>query len=870
MWKFCQQRRRRRRRRPKVVIIPQEKKRRLIFSGASSSTSLSSGFDFCSSSSILINILIVIMIASTRVSYSRAFTPTALLAHSHHSSQFPAAAAARQHITTTTTRMAVSSSSFIGQYRMRIITHPSSKVGYQRTRCNKYYGSSGIKMMPEGPEVRTLVDQLQDGIGKRLIDIQFLSGRYLNQRPVGFQEFAATMTPLLRSPHDYSNTIPSATDIGSKTVDTIIDWNCKGKFIYILLDDGATTAGTNSVDNKDIQDDDDDDENENESNDYQRSIWITLGMTGRFVNENKHIQDPSYGRWVLELVNNVDAISDYKSYANDETSSSSQYSKSSLHKVFYHDKRNFGTVKFCLSKKEFEMKLNSLGPDVLALAREDTDPIFDEESQRIFLDIMDKQRNKEMNICKFLMDQKKISGVGNYILSEALYRSDIDPFCGIDELSTKSQRLALFEEIKNVIFESYMSQQQSQSQKTSKNDSEEQDEEDEKGSPTNMGYTSVQQLDSFEFEFQCYGKKTCPNGNEVIRESNGPHGRTIWYTEQQLFMSRQERKRQQLGRELEQQRQKKKQESASTSSLSSSSPSKTMPVSTSSIVMDSNISSSSTSAATTLQPLIDGITDPGWKDALEPYMSTSESFRQLEEYLRMEYQTYGEENIYPPRHQIFDALNLCPLQDVKLVILGQDPYHGPNQAMGLSFSVSKDVTKIPPSLRNIFKELHNDIIIDGDGGSQQQEGSQQPQPQHGDLIGWAKQGVLMLNTVLTVQRGKANSHQRKGWEKFTDEIVRILLLKQNDTGGGGGGIVFLLWGAPATKKAKSIIDNDSDSDNDNDNSSSKKDVVVITTSHPSPLGATKTNTPFLSSKCFSRSNQALVEMGLDPIDWYRR
>ncbi|OEU11767.1 uracil-DNA glycosylase [Fragilariopsis cylindrus CCMP1102] len=238
-------------------------------------------------------------------------------------------------------------------------------------------------------------------------------------------------------------------------------------------------------------------------------------------------------------------------------------------------------------------------------------------------------------------------------------------------------------------------------------------------------------------------------------------------------------------------------------------------------------------------------------------MSTSESFRQLEEYLRMEYQTYGEENIYPPRHQIFDALNLCPLQDVKLVILGQDPYHGPNQAMGLSFSVSKDVTKIPPSLRNIFKELHYDIIIDG---------SQEPQPQHGDLIGWAKQGVLMLNTVLTVQRGKANSHQRKGWEKFTDEIVRILLLKQNDTGGGGGGIVFLLWGAPATKKAKSIIDNDSDSDN----SSSKKDVVVITTSHPSPLGATKTNTPFLGSKCFSRSNQALVEMGLDPIDWYRR
>jgi uracil-DNA glycosylase len=847
-----------------------------------------------SSSSWFILIIIVIMIASTtRVSYSRAFTPTALLPHSYsHSSP-----AARQHITTMMASSSSSSSSFIGQHRMRIITHQSSK-GYRHLnrhpyhhRCN--YGSSSLKMMPEGPEVRTLVDQLQDGIGKRLIDIQFLSGRYVEKRPVGFHEFALTMTPLLRSPHDYSNTIPSATDIGSgsgnKPIDTIIDWNCKGKFIYILLDDGATGSTVDKQDDSDVQDDDDDedeDEDENE-NDYQRSIWITLGMTGRFVNENKHIQDPSYGRWVLELVNNVDAISDYKSYANDETSFSSQYSKSSLHKVFYHDKRNFGTIKFCLSKKEFQAKLNSLGPDVLALARDDTNPIIDEESQIAFLDIMNKQRNKQMNICKFLMDQKKISGVGNYILSEALYRSDIDPFCGLDELKSKSQRLALWEEIKNVCFESYSSQKQSQ--KTSRNDDDEEEKEQEEGSNTNtnMGYTSVQLLDSFEFELQCYGQKICPNGNQVIRETNGPHGRTIWYTEQQLFMSRKERERQQQEREREQyerelerddeqqQIKNKKQESASVSTSSSSAPSMTTPISTSSVVMDSNNHPISASPPPPppppppkLQPLINGIIDPGWKDALEPYMSTSESFHQLEEFLKMEYQTHGEENIYPPRHQIFDALNLCPLKDVKLVILGQDPYHGPNQAMGLSFSVSKDITKIPPSLRNIFKELHNDIIIDGDGGhggGQQQEGSQQ---QHGDLIGWAKQGVLMLNTVLTVQRGKANSHQRKGWEEFTDEIVRILLLKQNDTDGGRGGIVFLLWGGPATKKAKSIIDNDND--NDNDNSSSKKDVVVITTSHPSPLGATKTNTPFLSSKCFSRSNQALVEMGLDPIDWYKR
>jgi len=139
---------------------------------------------------------------------------------------------------------------------------------------------------------------------------------------------------------------------------------------------------------------------------------------------------------------------------------------------------------------------------------------------------------------------------------------------------------------------------------------------------------------------------------------------------------------------------------------------------------------------------------------------------------------------------------------------------------------------------------------------------QPPEIRHGDLEGWARQGVLMLNTVLTVRRGRANSHQKRGWEDFTDEIVR--LLKERDRPGDGSnhsgsnrsGIVFLLWGGPASKKAKSIL--------------ADQRHVVIATSHPSPLGATKTKSPFLTSKCFSRANRALIEMGETPIDWYDR
>ena len=186
--------------------------------------------------------------------------------------------------------------------------------------------------------------------------------------------------------------------------------------------------------------------------------------------------------------------------------------------------------------------------------------------------------------------------------------------------------------------------------------------------------------------------------------------------------------------------------------------------------------------------------------------------------------------IYPPQTDIFAALNLCPFDKVKVVICGQDPYHGPGQGHGLAFSVRLGVPP-PPSLKNIFREVVDDVEI--------------PPPAHGNLYKWAKQGVLLLNTVMTVRRGEANSHKQQGWEEFTDSVIRAID-EQND------GVVFLLWGNPAQQKAKGIDESKN---------------VVIRTSHPSPLGATKTKSPFLRSRCFSRANQALEEMGKDPVDW---
>lgn len=206
--------------------------------------------------------------------------------------------------------------------------------------------------------------------------------------------------------------------------------------------------------------------------------------------------------------------------------------------------------------------------------------------------------------------------------------------------------------------------------------------------------------------------------------------------------------------------------------------------------------------------------------------------------------------VFPPPQDTFTALNWTPLDRVKVVIVGQDPYHGPRQAHGLCFSVQKG-ERIPPSLRNIYKELMDDPDVHNTFTSM---------PNHGYLERWARQGVLMINTVLTVRKGEANSHQKKGWEEFTDEIIRCVdrhCQKQSKTaeGSAGAGVVFLLWGNPAIHKTKTALP------------SGLSRHTVICTSHPSPLGATKTSNPFLGSRCFSRANKALRTMGYDEIDW---
>jgi len=183
--------------------------------------------------------------------------------------------------------------------------------------------------------------------------------------------------------------------------------------------------------------------------------------------------------------------------------------------------------------------------------------------------------------------------------------------------------------------------------------------------------------------------------------------------------------------------------------------------------------------------------------------------------------------VYPPHDEVFAALHLTSYAEVKAVILGQDPYHGPNQAHGLCFSVRKGVP-LPPSLQNIFKELEQDVGCTA--------------PDHGCLDHWARQGVLLLNATLTVRRSQAASHQGKGWEVFTDEVLRMVNEKQER-------VVFILWGASARKK-KALIDTSRH--------------VIIESPHPSPLSA---SSGFFGSRPFSRTNAALVEAGREPIDW---
>lgn len=188
---------------------------------------------------------------------------------------------------------------------------------------------------------------------------------------------------------------------------------------------------------------------------------------------------------------------------------------------------------------------------------------------------------------------------------------------------------------------------------------------------------------------------------------------------------------------------------------------------------------------------------------------------------------YKEHTIYPKREDIFRALDLTDFDQVKVVIIGQDPYHGPKQAQGLSFSVDKEV-KIPPSLRNIYKELEADLGI--------------PPKKDGDLTMWAKQGVLLLNSTLTVREKSPNSHKNIGWEVFTDQIINQLNDKKEN-------LVYILWGNFAKKKGKNI---------------DRKNNLVIESVHPSPLSASR---GFFGTRPFSRTNDYLRKNNIEPIDW---
>ena len=199
-------------------------------------------------------------------------------------------------------------------------------------------------------------------------------------------------------------------------------------------------------------------------------------------------------------------------------------------------------------------------------------------------------------------------------------------------------------------------------------------------------------------------------------------------------------------------------------------------------------------------------------------------YKQLMIFLENAYQTT---EVYPKKEELFTCFKECAYQDVKVVILGQDPYHGEGQAHGLSFSVKKGV-KIPPSLKNIYKELQDDIGI--------------PIPTHGCLLDWAKQGVFLLNSVLSVEKGKAGSHRNKGWETFSDVVIQSLNEHKQS-------IVFILWGNWAKKKA-SLITN--------------KKHRIIYAPHPSPLSAYQ---GFFKSKPFSKANAYLKELNREPIDW---
>lgn len=216
--------------------------------------------------------------------------------------------------------------------------------------------------------------------------------------------------------------------------------------------------------------------------------------------------------------------------------------------------------------------------------------------------------------------------------------------------------------------------------------------------------------------------------------------------------------------------------------------------------------------------------EASWKEALanefkKPY------FKQITEHLKTE-KEQGK-TIYPPGPLIFNAFEQTPFDEVKVILLGQDPYHGPRQAMGLSFSVPDGVPK-PPSLVNIFKELHDDTGV--------------PVPKTGNLTRWAKQGVLLLNASLTVRAGEANSHAKIGWHQFTDAVIQKISAEKKN-------VVFLLWGRFAQEKTE-IIDTGRHH--------------ILKAAHPSPFAADK---GFFGCRHFSKTNEFLAKKGIDPIDW---
>lgn len=222
-------------------------------------------------------------------------------------------------------------------------------------------------------------------------------------------------------------------------------------------------------------------------------------------------------------------------------------------------------------------------------------------------------------------------------------------------------------------------------------------------------------------------------------------------------------------------------------------------------------------------PPIDPKIEESWKKALwdefqKPY------FRELKKFLLEE--KAGKQVVYPPGSKIFTAFNLTPLNEVKVVLLGQDPYHGPNQAHGLCFSVLEP-TKPPPSLVNIYKEIQRDLGIAA--------------PNHGNLSSWARQGVFMLNTALTVRKGQAGSHRKKGWEQFTDAVIKTVSERNKN-------LVFLLWGRGAQSKEKLVGEGH----------------LVLKSAHPSPLSARH---GFEGCSHFSRTNAYLKEHGKSEINW---